>query len=444
MAETKVEFSGSYRVRAHYFNNPGLQANSDDEGKRSWLDQRFRMAIRFMPSEHLTLTVDLEANDVVWGHQAWRAGYGTQAGLFSGAKNTGDIEMYHSYMSIKSAVGVFSFGRMPGGTDGLANLGYSGGPMGNGNPFDGEQPRDRFKWVLPAGPLTAIFVYDKRIENDGYNATGAAGTGNANILDADRDTWALVLIYKFANGGVSGTIAYDRNHGRVQVAGANPAPATLVAPQTDSDAWIVNGAIALNFGPVGIHAEIQYLTGELTVVPAVPAIDRDLEGLGYYLDVTYNYGPGTVGVFYTYVQGDGNPADNTVKGVFGLGGDYTPFLIATDFGFSGGAANPGVNAAANGLHIYGAWVDHNLTEDMMFSAAVGFFKVDETVTIAGVTPDDDYGTEIDLRLSYNLMANLTYDVSFGYFMAGDWFKGYNAFNDVGNAWILTQSLTLSF
>jgi hypothetical protein len=430
MAETKVEFSGSYRVRAIYWNNPNLQSDSDDEGKRSWLDQRFRMAIRFMPSENLTLNVNLEANDVEWGAAGGRNEYGTEAGNFSNAQDAGNIEMYYSYMAIKSAVGVFNFGRMPGGTDGLANLGYSAGPMGNGNPFDAEEPRDRFKWVLPAGPLTVIFVADKRVEND--NWTGANGTRTTNLYDADRDTWALVLIYKFANGGVSGTVAYDRNRSRNSAGGLNPVGATAVNPQADSDFLVFDGALVLNFGPIGIHTEVQWLSGEMVTAPAGVAADMDLEGVNFYLDLTYNYGPGTIGAFYTYAQGD-NTADNKNEAVLaGLGGDYTPFIIATDY-----AADGWGNA---GIHIYGLWVDHSLTEDLMFSAALGFFVADAPAA----NVDDDYGTEIDLRLSYNLMANLTYEVTFGYFMAGDWHKGGVAAADVGNSWLLYQALTLSF
>jgi hypothetical protein len=428
MAQTKVEFSGSYRVRAHYYNNEGLASNSDDETKRSWLDQRFRMAIRFMPSENLTLNVALEANDTVWGARGANIGYGTEAGNFSNAETAGTIEMYNSYMAIKSAVGVFNFGRMQGGTDGLANLGYAGGPMGNGLPFDAEEPRDRFKWVLPTGPLTTIFVFDKRVENDRW--TGIRGTRNTNEYDSDRDTYALVLIYKFANGGVSGTLAYDRDHARNAAGNYATSPNAGDAAR-DSELWVFDGAIALNFGPVGIHAEIQYLSGELTVEGVTPS--TDLEGLNFYIDVTYNYGPGTVGLFYVMAQGDNTPGDNKNEAaLFSLGGDYTPFVIATDYSADGWGGS--------GIQLYGAWIDHSLTEDLMFSAAIGFFTVDAPA--AGW--DDDYGTEIDLRLSYNLMANLTYDVTFGYFMGGDWFKGGVAGVDVGNAWLLQQALTLSF
>ncbi|MBF0530808.1 MAG: hypothetical protein HQK55_16380, partial [Deltaproteobacteria bacterium] len=63
MADTKVDFSGTFRVRAFYNNNFTLQGKSAWESKRSYLDQRLRIDLKLMPTENLTLNLGLTTED---------------------------------------------------------------------------------------------------------------------------------------------------------------------------------------------------------------------------------------------------------------------------------------------------------------------------------------------------------------------------------------------
>ncbi len=51
----------------------------------------------------------------------------------------------------------------------------------------------------------------------------------------------------------------------------------------------------------------------------------------------------------------------------------------------------------------------------MLNAAFGYIGINEVAN----GWDDTYGTEVDFGISYGVMANLTYNATFGYFMPGD-------------------------
>ncbi|MEW5725773.1 MAG: hypothetical protein AB1896_21870 [Thermodesulfobacteriota bacterium] len=447
MAETKTSFSGNYTVWALYVSNPVLAGQSEDEDKASYFAQRFRLFVDFAPSENLILHLKTEAVDQEFGGNQGIAAnaYGTQATssgqVLSTADTTGSLEVYNAYMEIKTQVGAFYMGRMLGGTGGLANIGYTTGYKSWSPPFDTLQVRDRFKWIMPVGNLTLIAVWDKRREED--FSTGA-GNRATNLQDQDYDIWDVSFVYKFANGAITSDFAWLRSRwGRT--------PATAVAQQTDWDALVINPAFILNFGPFGIHGEIQYMDGEMDRYPqAAGQQATSMEGFQYFIDFTYNYGPGTVGVLYLYAQGDDPNTANTNEGALGgWGADYDDALVLHDwalcnantFAAAGGTAG---TAWVVGMQDLGFFVNHSLTEDLMLSAALHFLWLDEPGTTGGQPNSDDYGTAFTVGFTYNLMANLIWDLDFEYFAAGDWFKQAGTVAQIGDAWGMINTLTMTF
>jgi hypothetical protein len=128
------------------------------------------------------------------------------------------------------------------------------------------------------------FVYEKVVENDyTYQPTGwAGGTPDA---DQDFNHYILSAQYMFANGGVNGYLHYFANH---------------AAPGVSNNWWTFQPAVLLNFGPVGLRGELQWSTGEIKA----GGVDTDREGMGIYLDAGYTYGPGQIGAYYFWLQGD--------------------------------------------------------------------------------------------------------------------------------------------
>jgi hypothetical protein len=514
-AETKVDFSGSYRVRAWYVTNLNMVAegdwdaskaepeNSVHANKSSWFDHRLRIATKFMPSEALTLNMDLNLDGNAWGTQQWTTSYrrsanlggagGTTANVVSGNPYLGGndqddgayFEVRHYYMTIMSNFGKFDLGRMPGGNAGLAALGYSGSDFWPAEVFDSVNPRDRIKYTFKQGDFALMAVYEKKLERD--QALGNTA-GRTNKYDADWDEFSVTPIYKWGTGGATMTILYVRNNSNIRdfrATGAAPATWSGVANAmafwwhttnvewVDVDLFAFNPAVVQNFGPFGIHAELMYQTGSLNFneTQGLKSADYvnsiDLEGLAFYIDGTYNYGPGLVGLQYFYATGDEDGRDTKIDGVAASGADFVPFMLAYDVGIApawgatpwvsttrDGSTAQGVSNAAN-QWMLGVWVDHSLTEDIMFHAAYGYMNIlhpgqyyDGYVDAVNDI-DSHFGQEIDLGVKINLMPNLTFNSDFGYFIPGDYWKGgrtrpETGFSEVGSGWGWVNTLTLSF
>ena len=483
MAETKVDFSGSYRVRAILKEMtagpnwaPVAGGGYEMAGTRaSYFDHRLRISLKFMPSEFLTMHVGLNLDGNKWGEQGWDNDYWRPNGDASSGNDNYPVgsgayfEVRYYYMSIKTGIGVFSIGRQPGGAAGFIGLGWSGSPLAASDVFDGITPRDRIKWAAAFGPLGLTFVYEKDVERDRGTADNAPATRQD---DQDWDTYSITGAYKFGMGGAILTIAYDRRHSndisRESGVGLQfLAPAAVAAGATSADAhlWILIPAVVLNFGPVGVHGEIEYITGSADIrygggpTPAGAKDDIDISAIGYYLDVTFNFGPGMVGVQYANFSGDGDTTDWKRDGLTAAGGDFTPFAVAYDEGVApaalpGGAlraGKPGLQGISDAANhwMLGFWVDYSVTEDLMLHAAYGYFNINEVGEYSydgGATwkdQDHNFGSEIDLIAKYTIMPNLSFTFEFGYFMPGDYWKSAGT-ADLAGMYRIKNTLQLKF
>ena len=472
MAETKVNFKGTYRVRAFYKNNFKLNSETDDESKESYFDNRLRIDFQLMPSDNLTMNIGLTTEDWRWGKTS-QGTFVTRPTTAQADDGIVNFEIRYAYMDIKTAYGLFKIGRMPGSAAGLATVGWTGTWLGSGFLDDtANSSRDRIAYVLPMGNFQFIATYEKKHELD--DASGNLGTRAVNKYDQDWDEWTVTPVYKFANGGVACTFAYNKINSQFYKLESS-APATNMVPvpvqaataalggtsDIDGYYWAVNPGVALDFGPVGIHLEAAYASGKANWnnPPGTPAIwtdpttgitydikdEVDLQTWAFYADMIYNFGPGMAGIQYAYISGDESLYDYTVDGILTIGGDFTPFLIVYDRGTSFGGAAPNGQAmdiadTANQWMV-GAWVDYSVTEDLMLHAALGYFAVNE---VPSKDWDKHVGTEFDLGLSYNIMSNLTYTVDAGYFWGGDYYKMGVSTNDVGNAYCVKNTLEISF
>ncbi len=417
-AETKVDFSGYYRVRGFYNNNFNLANDSDNESKSSYFDQRFRLGVKLRPADNLVMNLNLQAlKDNKWGTQAsgltWKNKPGTLGNGAGDAEYNSSFEVYRAYMQVKTGFGQFDLGRMSAGTGGLALAGYGASPIGADRcPFDNEGPRHRIKYTMSSGPFWMTAGYDKFIEKDSDPALNPGGE-----QELDQDGIFILPKYTFSNGSVNLLFVYNINNS---------------VPGEKIKFYLINPGLRMVFGQFSINTEFQYMSGDMDVA------DVDLEGLGFYFDANWNYGQGELGAWYLWVQGDDDLADNKRKGMFGSGVDFCPLLLAYDIG---GLGVLDLNNAANHWSL-GMWLDHNITEKLLLHAAVGYIKMNETKAY-GANIDNNYGSEFDLGLVYKIHENLTYEALFGYFMAGDFHKDALG-TDVGNAMAFRHVLTMSF
>ena len=448
MAETKVEFTGSYRVRYFYDQNLSLSSESDREYQANYFDQRFRIEPKFIVSDALSLTMRINGiNGSRWGDA--NGFYGEQATYaYSGMPSQDGFDLERCYMTIVTNFGAFLVGRVSGGAAGLAPLGYYGGRfagatgLNESDPFDSEGPTHRIIYQLPIGNFQITAVYEKIVEQDWRNTGNQAAIAANPGWDDDSDAFILVPQYSWATGAANMTLFYARNH-------SNNEPnfwATGTTPM-DINLYFVDVALIQAFGPFSIHFEGQYRWGTMDmdrwlVASATP--DMDFQGWGFYLDGIYNFGPGEVGLLFMYTQGP-DPyatASDVQQGQLATGGDYEPFYVAYDRGpFSPNTAGwtQTVSNSSNHWNL-GLWCDYDITEAMMLHAALGYFQINETPT----GWSDNFGWEFDLGFNWQLMDGLRYSTIFGYFFAGDYNEAGLGTNDYGNAWAWKNELVLSF
>ena len=448
MAETTLEFSGSYRVRYFFDQNLSMASESDKEYQSNYFDQRFRIEPRFIVSDALSLTLRINAiNGSRWGDA--NGIYGGQATyLYGGAPSNEGFDLERCYMTIITNFGTFLVGRTTGGAQGLAPLGYYGGRFAaatgfnESDPFDSEGPTHRIIYELPVGNFKITAVYEKIVEQDWRNTGNQAAIAAAPGRDDDSDAFLLVPQYEWGSGVANMTLFYARNH-------SNNEPnfwATGTAP-ADIDLYYVDLAAIQSFGPFTLHFEGQYRWGTLEFDPwivAGPVTDMDFQGWGFYIDGIYNFGPGEVGLLFMYTQGPdpGATVFDTQQGQLTTGADHAPFLVAYDRGvFSPNTAGWDQGVANNSNHWnLGLWCDYDISETMMLHSALGYFRMDEVPQSWG----ENFGWEIDLGFTWRLMDGLRYSTMFGYFFSGNYNEGGNANNDYGNAWSWKNELQLSF
>jgi hypothetical protein len=450
MAETRMEFRGSYRVRYFYDQNLAMSSESDQEWQSNYFDQRFRIEPEFIVSDNLSLTMRINGiNGSRWGDA--NGAYGPQATYaYGGGNSDSSFDLERCYMTIITSFGGFQVGRVSGGTEGLTDLGYVGGRFADAtafnetSPFDSEGPTHRIIYQLPIGNFQIVALYEKVIEQDWRNTGNQAVFAVNPGYDDDTDGFALVPRYEWATGAALLTLVYGRSHAQNE-----PNALTLGIPPMDINMYSVDAAVIQAFGPFSLHFEGQYMWGTMDwdrwLVPNSNLFpDMDFQGWGVYLDGVYNFGPGEVGLLFFYSQGaDPNATASDVQaGMLTSGVDHAPFLVAYDRGVFSNNTFGWTQAVANNSNHWnlGLWCDYEITEDMMLHGALGYFQINEAPNGWA----DHFGWEIDLGFNWLLMDGLRYTTMVGYFFPGDYNEAGNGLNDYGNAWAWKNELMLSF
>ena len=421
LAATKFTFKGTYMVRSFLDTNPTLNDDDSGDGNYAWIDHELCMSTKFQVSKRLWLTVDIKAlGENVWGtttsYKEWGgSGDGVDAAWVP-ARAQGNIsapEVEKVYMNIMTGFGLFRVGRMTGGSAGLVTFGHGHGPVGyQFRPFDNSQPRDRIWWNTMGTfgkQFMMLAVYEKKLENTDWS-TAAAGRGTST---QDYDAYFVLLQYKWKTGGVNTVLGrYVQN------------TANATAADNKTYIYLVNPALHLVFGGFQLNLEMLYLPGEIDFAPWMEALgveDIDIEQFGYYADAQYNYGAGNVGVLYMFNPGDDPTTADKIESLMGAGDQFTPLYHVFGNYYTDFNLHDAINYSAVIL-----WWDHSLTENLMMHAAYGWVKRDQRVYAAALDESDEYGSEFDFGLKYQVMENLEYQVHFAYFMPGDWIKAFKA------------------
>lgn len=223
----------------------------------------------------------------------------------------------------------------------------------------------------------------------------------------------------------------------------------------------IKGYYNQNFSNMYAEMEFSYDWGEFDDDGTVGANDDDVDTFAIMADVGMTMDKLDMGMMFFYASGDDDTSDDDRESamtyVYGsLGEQFQPYTVLTGR-HTGMLSNDynGANAdmAFHGVMSLGVHADFAVTDKLSLNTAIAYAMSDtDELTIApGVTfeIDDEYGWEIDLGMSYALMDNLTYEVNFGYLMAGDFFEGYEIagvgpFGDAEDVYVLNHRLSMEF
>jgi len=458
-----VKFSGEYRVRGWYDNNPsGLEKNAATEGtallkaanrperSASFYDQRLRMQTDFVVAEGLTLTTRFDALEKKWGDVTYGAGrlaatgYAAPTGADSAgrvvtasAKEQENFEFERAYVTFKSAIGLWMVGYQ---------MFLNWGP----DPANSSTTRPGIMYILPFGNFVLVAAIEKGSESD---VAGDIG----HWSDADQDIYDLGLIYKLGKAGDVGLmIQHVQNQAGRPYEGSAPIPPVLWGRDfgTKQVFTVFDPYVRLNLGPVYIEAEGVYLTGDLewdneANAKLIGKKDMDLEEIAVFLHARVDLAPVYFGAYAGYGSGDDITTDDEMEGHMGkalkAGSDFKPCLMlfnddyATQFAGTQGVASLG--SYMDNILFGQLYVGFKPTPKLDVRFSYSYAEADEPEI---KNQDEEYGSEIDVTATYKIYDNLEYMVGGAYFMTGDFFKRGNAAFEVEDDYMLMHKLTLKF
>ncbi|HPL64063.1 MAG TPA: hypothetical protein PK587_09890 [Syntrophales bacterium] len=436
-----VKVTGSFFAAGYWESNRELK--QDNETAQRYYASRLQVNPVFQVADGLRLVTRFEALERVWGQDP--IGSTITA---SNARNTADeqnISWRRAYLSARILGGTLDVGYMAGGPFGTEFMDY-----------ENDVPRIKYTYVY--GPWIFLALTEKAFSSSAINPNNGKGVGGGeksivnNTADSDYDKYALAAIYKWSGGEVGGLVQrYVLNTGEHA--------ASLNGVKRNFNLWIPY--FKANIGPVYAEGEILYLQGKWAEYDnAALGADVDIKNFDWYLKARYNFGPAYVGGMVAIIQGDDpTTTDKYENAPFNPENGYTIFqptlVLWNDWTSRWTGTNHGVNAQTGlgslptNANIYQIFAGFKPLPKLSIDASYSFLKANERpYLVAGNAAsrvlDDDYGREFDIKAAYKIYDNLEYMVAFGYLWTGDYFKGSDASNQVGNDWLLMHKLTLNF
>lgn len=480
----EVEVSGHYFVETYDHSNENL---SKDDATNDYGSMEFMAMPVFKINDNVTLTTQFTALEShVWGTETqaevstftWPILQGGSTEVDNGS----NFDWKAAYMTIKTPIGGFIVGRYIDTPWGLG-LGDSTASHGSN-----DQHKDRIMWVIPVGDFISGAVYQRNEENDiGTDISDQDFTKTYVFSAYKQENWSAGLLfanYTHKNYLSSKNLAYAAT--TAGYASVNALYDIDVAPGVnsqlftgpvagtgswagDSDAyyqtrgeltlWVLDPYFKGQFGPLGIEAELLYGWGDVDQNGA-GTDDIDAEGMGCFLDLSWDFGVVKLWGGTTYVQGDSDYLDDTASpmGYFEPSIDHERgFLLTSDtsglesslggtvtsspwnglgFNMGNSSGGPGSVTGTAGYQSFYVGADWKILENLTLSGLFVTMKADDPPytnplglldsttfqPIPNVQWDDEVGNEYDVTLTWGIMDNLTFNGTFAFLDAGDFWK----------------------
>jgi hypothetical protein len=435
-AQSKIQFSGWYRALHHNLYNFNRAYNKDNANVDSFFEHRLNVNVDIRPTDDVLIHWTLRApNNLRWG------GAADPNNLRQGSSNAAVVYTRAIYATVTQDWGKVSIGRLeetfPTSMNGLKTLGYGYGTTYiYTNPFDYKDVIDGIVYNNTWDNGFGLNVYyAKFATQDPTNNAAQFGTFDR---DVDYDRFGVEPFFKWEGGGAALHLEYQRDM-------RDPNALT----HTDkSYAFFVNPAIMQSWGDFSLKFEGKIGWGKrqsINMATGLKNPDVDLEGLGFYLQATYNYGAGDLNLMGWFADGSSWSELNRAGGQrkshdLVTMGDFAPFLVAyyditlpgrVQVGRQGIGAGtigrPGVatnvpqgqyKGPSNhwGIGLLG---NHNFTDTIRFNWGIGHFRLVEADIPAG---SKEIGVEVDLGVRIQLIKSVTFESQFGYMFSGKAYK----------------------
>jgi hypothetical protein len=296
--------------------------------------------------------------------------------------------------------------------------------------------------------LGITLIYQKTSEND-FALTGV----QPSTADTDNDAYMGLFTFK-PEGIDSGILIVYYDY--ASASGATDATNAYQREYFNFNPWFKG-----TFGPITAMAELEWKTGAWADYEAPTAgtrSDIDIDSMRWIVDGSFNFGQGNAGLGWAHADGQ-DTVDLAAGGDYtnaNLGGaDWEPLLILTNStagiwlgggtGVATGNLNPdnGGTTSNLGFDIVYAYGDFAVMENVTLNAIFAWATADETIAL-GTNVDDDLGWEFDVGCKVQLMDNLTYDATVGYYSAGDLYKGTGTDDHVDDVWAVMHTIQVTF
>jgi hypothetical protein len=438
-----VKFGGEYYAAGYLERNRAL---SDPQvANQGFYAQRLRVDTTFKVAEGLSLVTRFDALERVWGKGRVGSVPGdTEDRSYATTDRLAEnIEFMRAYVDAKVGPGSIRVGYHGTGTTGTAFT-------------DNENSAGVIRYYYANGPWSGYVGFEKQQEKEwsGY----ALNTSQASSKsDNDADQWKIQAIYKWTTGDAGlGYTFYNDKTGQT----------TTGVPTTDNY-YRRHRFVPFfrgTFGGLYLEAELNYYTGDQYAYNG-NFTNVSLSGWSWYGKAQYTMGPVYVGGQYAYVAGDDGATKDKFEGGYKSGRDYKPCLIFlnSDYDrFAGGLGNGNLSynsytsQGADNFTLYQVFAGFKPSQKLELFASYSLAQLNQKTTWDGTVNatdgtlnaktyvDDKIGSEFDITATYKIYDNLSYMVGAAYLWTGDYFKGAAGTNDVGNDYLLTNKLSLSF
>jgi hypothetical protein len=474
MAASKIDFSGFLNVYHENLYNFNRSANNQNKDNDSFFENRLQLSLEIQPNDDIS---------VFWTMRSVHfARWGQFAAGAAGAPGATGLYTQFLYAEVRQPWGTVQIGRLADGlgsnAGGLASLGYTptwgSGAFNYVMPFDIDGPTDSvvYSYDFGNGFTLAAFYAKDNIDRYFGNSQPIPPIGaplnipyqDAQRKDADRDRFGIEPRYQWDTGGVSLGVVYIRDMSFDTTPAWVGAPFNAYNALSTKDAYEIqiNPAFVQNWGPFSVHFEGVVGFGKYTLQEWLPLglnntyrqFEYRSNGLGLYLDASYNYGAGDITLMSWYVDGtsydDIYDANGNLKingkhhSSIGLG-DFAPFLVAYN-GISLGNGtwsnsvadsfgDPlGIDAGNTNHWGIGLLGNHAINDDIRLNYGLGYFRLVSLpytndwlragIGPNGATPNTSksLGFEIDFGATFQILDNLSFESQFGYMFNGNAYK----------------------